>query len=99
VDNDQLLFYGKTTPDLSNIILVAVKLEPHHVQSGRVRVPLGELELPESGTYQVHDLLTGARYLWHGEANFVRLDPAAVPAHIFRVRRKIKTERDFDYYM
>ena len=48
--------------------------------------------------YQVHDLIGDARYLWHGESNFVQLDPFACPAHIFKVRRKIKTERDFDYF-
>ena len=36
----------------------------------------------------VVDLLTGARYRWHAGANFVRLDPAAVPAHIFSVERE-----------
>ena len=48
--------------------------------------------------YQVHDLISDARYLWTGESNFVQLDPHACPAHVFRVRRKVKTERDFDYF-
>jgi starch synthase (maltosyl-transferring) len=99
VDNERLLFYGKTTPDLSNIILVVVNLDPHHVQAGWVRVPVAELGLEQSGSYQAHDLLTDARFLWHGESNYVQLDPAVCPAHIFRVRRKVKTERDFDYFM
>ena len=45
------------------------------------------------------DLLGGARYLWHGRRNYVALDPASAPAHIFRVRRRIRTERDFDYFL
>ena len=49
--------------------------------------------------YQVHDLLSGARYLWHGARNFVQLDPATTPAHIFRLRRRVRTERDFDYFL
>jgi starch synthase (maltosyl-transferring) len=99
-DNDQILFYGKATPDLSNIVLAVVNLDPHHVQSGWVRVPLAELGLASGPgeSYQVHDLIDDARYLWHGESNFVQLDPVASPAHIFRVRRRIKTEKDFDYY-
>jgi starch synthase (maltosyl-transferring) len=97
-DNDQLLFYGKSTPDLANIILVVVNLDPHHTQSGWVRVPLYELGLQGEETYQVHDLLTEARYLWRGESNFVRLDPHANVAHIFRLRKRIRTERDFDYF-
>jgi starch synthase (maltosyl-transferring) len=96
-DNEQILFYGKTAPDLSNIILVVINLDPHHVHSGWVRVPLAELGL--EGAYQAHDLLTGARFLWHGESNFVQLDPNGAFAHILRVRKRVKTERDFDYYM
>jgi starch synthase (maltosyl-transferring) len=98
-DNERLLFYGKTLPDLSNIILVVVNLDPHHAQSGWVRLPLAELGLRPDEPYQVHDLLSGGRFLWHGEANYVQLDPATLPAHILRLRRRVKTERDFDYYM
>ena len=38
-DNDQMIAYGKATPDLSNLILVVVNLDPYHTQSGWVRVP------------------------------------------------------------
>jgi len=97
-DNEQLLFYGKSTPDLTDIILVVVNLDPHHTQSGWVRVPLAELGLRHDEPYQVHDLLTDARFLWNGESNFVRLDPHASIAHILRLRKRIRTERDFDYF-
>ncbi len=97
-DNEQIVCYGKTTPDLSNVILTAVNLDPHHVQSGWVRIPLHELGLQEGEPYQVHDLLTEARYLWNGESNFVRLDPHASIAHILRLRKRVRSERDFDYF-
>jgi starch synthase (maltosyl-transferring) len=100
-DNEQIVCYGKATPDLSNIIVVVVNLDPHHTQSAWVRLPAGELGLgsgPDEA-YQVHELIGDARYLWHGASNFVALDPSASPAQVFRVRRKVKTERDFDYYM
>jgi len=29
----------------------------------------------------------------------VELNPAVVPGHIFRVRRRIRTEQDFEYYL
>ena len=48
---------------------------------------------------QVHDLISDERFLWHGDTNFVKLDPQVNPAHILRVRRKIRTEQDFDYFM
>jgi starch synthase (maltosyl-transferring) len=55
--------------------------------------------LAENEIYQVHELLFDNRYLWQGRRNFVRLDPASSPAHIFLLRRRLRTERDFDYFM
>lgn len=99
VDNEQLIFYGKTTEDLSNIILVVVNLDPHHVHEGRVEVPIDNLGIGENEAYQVHDLIGEGRYLWKGSRNYVRLDPASSPTQIYRVRRRVRTERDFEYFM
>ena len=97
-DNDQIIFYGKTTPDLSNVVLVVANLDPHHIQSGNVRLPLAEFGLNPHDGYQVQDLITGAHFLWHGESNYVALDPNVTPTHILRLRKKVRTERDFDYF-
>lgn len=99
VDNDQLLCYGKRTEDLSNIVIVLVNLDPHHQQSGWVELDLVQIDLPEDTPYQMHDLLSGARYLWQGPRNFVMLDPKVTTAHIFQLRRHLRTERDFDYFL
>ena len=99
IDNEQMIFYGKATPDLSNVILVVVNLDPHHTQSGWVRVPLHELGLRNDEPYQVHDLLTEAHYMWNGEHNFVRLDPSAAAAHVLRLRKRVRREQDFDYFL
>jgi starch synthase (maltosyl-transferring) len=99
LDNDQLIAYSKSTEDLSDIILVIVNLDPHYKQSGWVEVPLEDFQLSPNQSYQVHDLLTDARYLWRGTRNYVELNPLILPAHIFRVRRRLRTERDFDYFL
>ncbi|MGZ6315544.1 MAG: alpha-1,4-glucan--maltose-1-phosphate maltosyltransferase [Candidatus Limnocylindrales bacterium] len=99
VDNDQLIAYSKSTADLSNQVLVVVNLDPHHLQSGFVELSLDELRIDPHQPYQVHDLLTDARYLWHGPHNFVELRPEGFPANIFAIRRRIRTEHDFDYYL
>jgi starch synthase (maltosyl-transferring) len=99
VDNDQLIVYSKTTGDLSNIIVVVVNLDPHHTQSGWVDLPVESFQLDPHQPYQVHDLLTNARYFWHGTHNYVELNPQTMPAHIFRIRRLVRTERDFDYFL
>lgn len=99
VDNDQLICYSKQTEDLANIIVVVVNLDPHHTHTGWVELSLSEFGLDGQQPYQVHDLLSDARYIWYGSRNFVEINPHVVPAHIFSIRRRIRTERDFDYYM
>jgi len=85
IANPSLIAYGKVTPDHSEIILVVVNLDPHHPQEGSIRFPFWEYGLSDS--YHVHDLLNGAQYNWHGEWNYIRLDPQVCPAHIFRLGR------------
>jgi starch synthase (maltosyl-transferring) len=96
--SDQIIAYVKTTRDLSNIILTVINLDPQRAQEAHVRLPLELFDLSPEVSYQMHDLLSDARFTWRGESNYVRLDPAVCPAHIFRLRRKMKTERDFDYF-
>lgn len=99
VDNEQLICYSKRIGALDDVILVIVNLDPHHMQAGWVELPLEPLGLDPNQPYQVHDLLSDARYLWHGPRNYVELNPQIVPAHIFRMRRRIRTEQDFEYYL
>ena len=99
IDNPELLCFGKLTEDLSNVIVVAVNLDPHHTQSGWLELPSEELGLDPQQTFQMHELLTDARYLWQGKRNYIQLDPNSVPAQIFHVRPRIRREQDFDYFM
>jgi starch synthase (maltosyl-transferring) len=99
VDNEQIIAYSKSSEDRSNQVLVVVNLDPYYKQSGFITLPLEELGIDPRQPYQAHDLLTDARYLWHSTRNYVELDPQIVPAHIFVIRRKVRTEHDFDYYL
>jgi starch synthase (maltosyl-transferring) len=99
IENDALICYSKSTADRRNVILVVVNLDPHHTQAGWTDLSLDVLGLAPHQSYQVHDLLSDARYLWQGARNYVELDPHAMPAHILRIRHRFRTERDFDYYM
>lgn len=97
-ENDNILFYGKMTASRDNLILVVVNLDPWNRQDSFIHVPVEAFGWMENDTYQVHDLLWDERYLWHGSRNFVSLDPHAKPVHVFRVRRWMSREQDFDYY-
>ncbi|MGH9430248.1 MAG: alpha-1,4-glucan--maltose-1-phosphate maltosyltransferase [Terriglobia bacterium] len=85
IDNEQLIAYSKATADLSNIILTVVNLDPNWKQSGWVEVALDSLRLDPHQPFQMHDLLTDARYAWHGSRNYVELNPQTLPAHVFHV--------------
>ncbi|HEX6962471.1 MAG TPA: alpha-amylase family glycosyl hydrolase, partial [Lacipirellula sp.] len=99
VDNEKLISYSRVAPDLSDVLLVVVNLDWWHKQSGWVEFPIERLDLPSDRPYQMHDLLTDARYLWHGSRNYVELDPHTGPAHMFRLRRRTRSERDFEYFL
>ncbi|HEX2030459.1 MAG TPA: alpha-1,4-glucan--maltose-1-phosphate maltosyltransferase [Actinomycetota bacterium] len=99
IDNEQLIAYSKATDDRSNVILTVVNLDPVHVHSGWVHVPLDELRIDAEHPYQVHDVITDSRYLWQGDHGYVELDPAVVPAHVFRVRRRVRSERDYEHFL
>ena len=98
-ENDQLLAYSKSTPDNANVVLTVVNVDPHHVQRGMVNLPLDELGLDADRPYQAHELVSGARYLWNGPRNFVEINPHSMPGQIFRFRRRVRSEHDFEYFL
>lgn len=98
-DHDRILCFSKHTEDYSNIICVVINLDPHHAHGAWVQFPVEEMGFESRQGFQMHDLLGDGRYLWHGARNYIELDPGVSPAHVFRVRRRLRTERDFDYFM
>ncbi len=92
-ENEAILFYGKMTAARDNIILVVVNLDPHRKQHSYVDVPVDQFGQMESDAYEMHDLLSDARYIWRGRRNYVELDPQIQPAHILRVRRYAGDDR------
>jgi starch synthase (maltosyl-transferring) len=97
-DNEQLVCYAKSSDEGDNQIVVVVNLDPRNAHSGWIELDLGWLGIDPALQYQMHDLLTGARFLWQGARNFVMLDPNRAPAHVFRLRRRVHREQDFDYF-
>jgi len=94
-----LIAYSKESEDRSNLIVTVANLDPRYTQSGFVTLPLWELGIPEDRAYEAEDLLNGERYLWNGPRNYVELRPEQRAGHILRIRRKLKTESDFEYFL
>lgn len=83
-DSPDILFYGKTLEEPANLIFVAVNVDPFDGRDATLEFPLEQLGIPEDVGFEVEELLTGVRHLWHGRHHHVRLEPEN-PAIIFRV--------------
>ncbi len=98
-DNPSVICYSRATGDRSNIVVIMVNLDAFHKQSGWARLDLQALGVDEQRTVQAHDLLGAGRYLWQGPRVYFELSPESLPAHIMRLRRWVRTEKQFDYYL
>ncbi len=98
-ENDQIIAYTKSTDDLADVVLTVVNVDPHHTQTGMVTLPLEALGIDRERSYQAHELLSGARYIWNGPRNYIELNPQSTPAQIFRFRRRLRSEHDFEYFL
>lgn len=96
ISNNNMIAYCKTDPASEDTIVVVVNLDPYNAQSGYLRLPLQEFGV--ENYFQVHDLITDRRYNWAGDSNVVSL-AQGVPAYIFRLRKRLRREQDFDYFM
>jgi starch synthase (maltosyl-transferring) len=84
--NDQILYFSKATPDLQNVILVAVCLDPRFPQECDIEVPLWLWGLSDTAAVTVTDLMGGSNFTLAGKLQHIRLDPAVMPFLIWRIR-------------
>ena len=84
INDDQLLAYLKTHSD-GNRILCVVNLDGYNRRGNMVRIPLHKIKKAGWEDFIVHDLLTGSKYVWKGEYNYIELDPYLLPFHLFRI--------------
>jgi starch synthase (maltosyl-transferring) len=96
-DNDFILCFSKQVGD--DTMLVVVNLDPHHTHRAWLTLDLVALGIGPDEGFQVHDLLGGAHYAWRGARSFIELAPDQTPAHLFEVRRFIRSENQFEYFL
>jgi starch synthase (maltosyl-transferring) len=65
-DNDQVLFYEKGTPDGSNVVFVAVNVEPYNTHQATLFFPMSRIGLGENEAWEAEELLTGHRWYFKG---------------------------------
>ncbi|MEH6564309.1 MAG: alpha-1,4-glucan--maltose-1-phosphate maltosyltransferase [Halopseudomonas sp.] len=90
--NDNIVYFAKRTPDMSNFVLVAISLDPHNAQEAHFELPLWEFGLGDDASLQGEDLMTGHTWQWHGKTQWMRIEPWHQPFGIWRASR-IEGER------
>jgi starch synthase (maltosyl-transferring) len=98
-DNEAVMAYSKRTEDFANVVLVVANTDPRHKHGAWIDLDLAELGVRPGESFQVHDVLADARFLWTGPRNYVELDPSLFPVSLFVVRRKVRSEHDFEYFL
>jgi len=73
--NDAVLFFEKASPDRSNVLLVAISMDPHNTQSAGIELPLWKWGLPDQGTLAFEDLVGGNRFTLAGKYHSITLTP------------------------
>ncbi|MBN1959872.1 MAG: alpha-1,4-glucan--maltose-1-phosphate maltosyltransferase [Deltaproteobacteria bacterium] len=86
VSNPQIIAYAKITPGSNEHIICVVNVDPHHLQEGFVTIP-DELR-QGAWAYNMRDLINYIVYRWEGPQGYVRLDPKAIPMHVFKIAAK-----------
>ncbi|WP_306120085.1 MULTISPECIES: alpha-1,4-glucan--maltose-1-phosphate maltosyltransferase [unclassified Roseitalea] len=81
--NDHVLYYAKFTDDWSDVVLIAVNLDPFHAQGADIEVPLWEFGLPDDARIDGVDLVTGEHFSWDGKHQHVWLTPDERPYAIW----------------
>jgi starch synthase (maltosyl-transferring) len=84
VDQPELICFSKRSERDADTVLAVVNLDPHQPREATVWLDQPALGMEPGTPFVVTDELSGASYQW-GAANYVRLDPATAPAHIFTV--------------
>ncbi len=83
--NDQVLFFEKATADRSNVVLVAISMDPAAAQEADVEAPLYRWALPDDGALALEELAFGGEVTWRGKYQRVRLTPER-PYAVWRAR-------------
>jgi starch synthase (maltosyl-transferring) len=86
-DDPHVLFYGKMTPEGSDVVFVAVNLDSFAAHAARVEIPVGELGLGPDQPYKLHEHLTDTWLEGRGSHFQVTLDPQVEPAAIYSLHR------------
>jgi starch synthase (maltosyl-transferring) len=84
--HEGILLYVKATPDLENVVLVAVSMNPNQALETHIELPQAVMGLGFGAALLAENLMQGGEERWEGSHRYIRLDPQALPFAIWRLR-------------
>ena len=84
--NDSIIYFGKANADRSNMLLIAVSLNPFEPEDADLEIPLWEYGLSDDQDLAGIDLIHGGLITWHGKMQRLHLAPSS-PYSIWRITR------------
>jgi starch synthase (maltosyl-transferring) len=84
--HEEMMLFVKATPDLANVVLVAVTMNPYQPIETHIELPQAALGLGWGTPLLAEDLVAGGEERWEGSHRYLRLDPHALPFAIWRLR-------------
>ncbi|QRQ99554.1 alpha-1,4-glucan--maltose-1-phosphate maltosyltransferase [Dyadobacter sandarakinus] len=84
-DNDSIISFVKTDTETGNALLIAINLDVYNTQGAHIKVPVTKFGLDYHQSYRVSDMLSGEKYYWQGEYNYVQMNPYEMPGHILKI--------------
>lgn len=81
--NESVMAYLKKDVLHHHHLLIVITLDSHTTQSAWVNIPRQRLEEIYGGPLRVYDHLNDEQYDWDKDWNYVELNPAQKPAHLF----------------
>lgn len=75
VNDEQVLFFSKSTPGGDSVVLAIISLDPYAVREGTLELPLWEWGLADDARLDLEDMLDGHAFSLYGKYHRVALPP------------------------
>ena len=86
-DDENVICYGKSTPDGTDRVVVAVNMDPFQTRETLIHLPIADFGIGSDEQYRATDILTGETNIWTGGTQHIRLDPNDDPARFWSIQR------------
>lgn len=74
-DNDQILFFSKSTANCDSVVLVAISLNPHATEGATLHFPFWLFGLPDDGQLPLRELYDDTVFTLNGKDTYIHLTP------------------------